>query len=100
MSTAIWDSGDLVASVCAVKCDRCNTLGRCVQVSTNGQHIIVCINICVRCFGQLAAAIGWQDIANLEHQLRGCRESLSSANYRLDQIAIERAKEVKITNDR
>ncbi len=46
MSTPIWDSGDLVASIAAVRCDRCNALASCVQLSTHGDQINVCIRFC------------------------------------------------------
>ena len=55
MSTPIWDSGDLVASIAAVRCDRCDTMGPCVQLSTHGDRIQVCLR---KCFLELAYAAG------------------------------------------
>ncbi len=49
MSTPIWSSGDVVACIAAVTCDRCNTRGRCVQLSTHGDQI----NLCGACFREL-----------------------------------------------
>lgn len=55
MSTPIWDSGDLIACTAAVRCDRCDALAVCVQLSTHGDQI----NVCVRfCFLELCHAVG------------------------------------------
>lgn len=55
MSTPIWDSGDLVACIAAVRCDRCNVMGSCVQLSTHGDQINICNK---RCFLELCYEVG------------------------------------------
>jgi hypothetical protein len=51
----VWESGDLIACVAVVRCDRCDTLGPCVQLTTHGDQINVCLK---QCFLELAYALG------------------------------------------
>jgi len=58
VSTPIWDQGDVLASLCATNCDRCDKRGRCVQIflvqPLRRRHHI---NLCVECFEQLQVGV-------------------------------------------
>jgi len=58
MSTPIWDTGDVLASLCVTDCDRCEEHGRCVQIfialpPPHRRHI----NLCLACFDGLAQGV-------------------------------------------
>jgi hypothetical protein len=62
MSISIWDTGDVVASLCVTDCDRCETKGCCLQLfvmqrPVHRHHI----NLCLECFERLktGVAIAW-----------------------------------------
>jgi hypothetical protein len=56
MSTPIWDTGEVLASLLASTCHRCHTRGRCVQLWREDA-----INLCYRCFCELAHEVGKHD---------------------------------------
>jgi hypothetical protein len=58
MSIPIWDTGDVVASLCVTDCDRCETKGRCLQLfvvqpPVQRHHI----NLCFGCFEELKTGV-------------------------------------------
>lgn len=55
VSMPIWDSGTLLASMAAVRCNRCDRLGPCVELINDDDERV---RICVGCFCQLAYAVG------------------------------------------
>lgn len=53
MSTPIWDSGEVSASIAATRCDRCGSRDRCVALfyDHNG------IDLCLECFSDLTTQV-------------------------------------------
>jgi hypothetical protein len=57
VSTPIWDSGAVKASIAATLCDRCRSRDRCVALFSDDYEIDLCLN----CFCELAHGVGKAD---------------------------------------